>query len=126
MVGRKAGVATLLQREQSALVVVHCFAHKLELAFESAVKQFPLYGKVVKTLLMGLYYFYYNGYLNTDNRSILKRSLVHKMQAPIFQHVLVESRAREKQAKKKNHQMTRPSAWCVSSFTPIRFQERSG
>ena len=32
MVGRKNGVVTLLQQGQPSLVVIHCFAHRLELA----------------------------------------------------------------------------------------------
>ena len=71
MVGRKNGVSTLLQQDQPSLVVVHCFAHKLELALKDAVKKNKLYEKTVNGLLMGIYYFYHKSPLN---RSMLKRS----------------------------------------------------
>jgi hypothetical protein len=72
MVGKKSGVAAHLTEEQPALVVVHCFAHKLELALKDASKNNKLYDKVVRVLLMGLYYFYHNSPLN---RSMLRRAL---------------------------------------------------
>jgi len=50
--------------------VVHCFAHRLELAFKDASKSSSLHEKAVATLLIGLYYFYHE---STVNRAMLKR-----------------------------------------------------
>ena len=71
MVGQKNGVSKLLKDEQPCMVTIHCFAHRLELAMKDSVKKCKLYDKVVRVLLMGLYYFYHNSPLN---RSMLKRS----------------------------------------------------
>ena len=70
MTGHRNGLIALLQKEQPSVIVVHCFAHRLELAFKDASKSNSLHEKVVATLLMGLYYFYHN---STVNRSMLKR-----------------------------------------------------
>ncbi len=60
MIGKKGGVATLLKSHiQPELVVVHCLAHKLELAYRDAVKKISLYDSTI-CLLMGVYYFYHN------------------------------------------------------------------
>ena len=53
MLGRKVGVATLFT------TVVHCIAHRLELAFKDAIKQDKPY-ETANVLLLGLYYFYRN------------------------------------------------------------------
>lgn len=70
MTGHRNGLIALLQIEQPSVIVVHCFAHRLELAFKDASKSNNLHEKVVATLLMGLYYFYHK---STVNRSMLKR-----------------------------------------------------
>lgn len=58
MTGKKGGLATLLkQNVNSELINVHCFAHRLELAFRDVLKKNKLYEKLM-TLLIGLYYFY--------------------------------------------------------------------
>lgn len=64
MLGRNNGVAAKLRRLQPAMVAVHCYAHKLELAFKDAIKHVPLDKKVTTCLLQGLYYFYHNSALN--------------------------------------------------------------
>ena len=71
MTGHRSGLAALLKQSQPAIVIIHCFAHKLELSFKDAVKKTKLHEKAVGTLLMGLYYFYKKSALN---RSMLKRS----------------------------------------------------
>lgn len=64
MVGRKGGLSALLRNElNSELVNVHCYAHRLELAFRDVLKKNKLYEKLM-TLLVGLYYFYTNQYKN--------------------------------------------------------------
>ena len=59
MLGCKKGLAKLLKDDYPSTVVIHCLAHRLELAFKDAVKQSASkpYDRVV-TLLIGLYYFY--------------------------------------------------------------------
>lgn len=58
------GVAAKLRSLQPAMVTVHCYVHKLELAFKDAIKHVPLDTKVTTCLLQGLYYFYHNNALN--------------------------------------------------------------
>ena len=70
MTGHRNGLIALLQKEQPSVIVVHCFAHRLELAFKDAPKSNSLHEKVAATLLMGLYYFYHK---STVNRSMLER-----------------------------------------------------
>ena len=55
--GKKGGVSAYLTRLQPNCITVHCFAHRLELAFKDAVKENRLYDNCI-VLLMGLYYFY--------------------------------------------------------------------
>ncbi|KAK3103242.1 hypothetical protein FSP39_017756 [Pinctada imbricata] len=71
MVGCKAGVSALLKQEQPCVVTVHCMAHRLELCLKDAAKKVSVYDKIINTLLMGIYYFYYN---STLNRSMLLRT----------------------------------------------------
>lgn len=42
MLGCNNGVAAHLRRLQPVMVAVHCYAHKLELAFKDAIKHVPL------------------------------------------------------------------------------------
>lgn len=55
--GLKSGLAVLLIRSHPKIVVVHCLAHRLELAFKDTIKKSPSYEKLM-TLLLGLYYLY--------------------------------------------------------------------
>lgn len=64
MLGKNNGVAAKLRVLQPAMVAVHCYAHKLELAFKDAIKHVPLDSKVTTCLLQGLYYLYHNSALN--------------------------------------------------------------
>jgi hypothetical protein len=64
MLGKNNGVAAKLRSLQPAMVAVHCYDHKLELAFKDAIKHVPLDTKVTTCLLQGLYYFYHNSALN--------------------------------------------------------------
>ncbi|VDI01683.1 Hypothetical predicted protein [Mytilus galloprovincialis] len=62
MVGRRSGLATLLRQEvNDEIINVHCFAHRLELAFRDVLKKEKKYDKLM-TLLIGLYYFYMKSY----------------------------------------------------------------
>ena len=70
MQGKRGGVIALLKEKQPAVVGVHCMAHRLELAFKTAVKSDKQVGKM-EQLLMNLYVFYHKSPLN---RSMLKRS----------------------------------------------------
>ena len=64
MLGKNNGVGALLRKEQPAMVAVHCFSHKLELAFKDSTRKIPLDNKTTVCLLQGLYYFYHNSPLN--------------------------------------------------------------
>ena len=64
MTGQRNGLIALLKKEQPSVVVVHCFAHRLDLAIKDASKSISLHEKVVATLLMGLYYFYHRSTVN--------------------------------------------------------------
>ena len=57
MIGKKGGVATYLKQIQPSLIV-HCLAHRLELAYKDAVKKIPVYSYLL-VLLVGIYYFYH-------------------------------------------------------------------
>jgi len=63
MLGRKKGLAVLLQEEHPEMVTVHCICHRLELAFRDATKQTvkKIYDRMM-TVLIGLYYFYKKSY----------------------------------------------------------------
>ena len=70
------GLAALLRRDVNPeLVNVHCFAHKLELAFWDVLKKSKVYDKLM-TLLTGLYYFYTKHYKNKHG---LQRSIPSKV-----------------------------------------------
>ena len=58
MVGKKAGVATLLRQKKPELQSVHCYAHRLELAYKQAVKCVTYYQKV-ETIVTSLYTLYH-------------------------------------------------------------------
>ena len=64
MLGCKAGVGALLQKEQPSLIKIHCMAHRLELSLKDMAKSTKLYVKTVDTLLLGLYLFYHYSSLN--------------------------------------------------------------
>lgn len=52
--GKRSGVAAHLREENPEIVIIHCLAHRLELAFKDAIKQIGnrLYEKTT-TLLLG-------------------------------------------------------------------------
>lgn len=65
-------MAALLRRDVNPeLVNVHCFAHRLELAFRDVLKKSKVYDKLM-TLLTGLFYFYTKYY---KNKKGLQRSI---------------------------------------------------
>ncbi len=66
MTGRVNGVASYFKKLQPSLTVIHCLAHRLELAFKDAVKKIKLYESTI-VLLMGTYYFYRNSPKQREN-----------------------------------------------------------
>ena len=60
MIGKKNGVAALLKHLQPSVIIVHCLAHRLELAYKDAVKTSSSAYKDTIALLMGIYFFYHN------------------------------------------------------------------
>jgi len=65
--GQENGVIALLRKNiDPAIIIVHCMAHRLELAFKSAVKDFKQYDKL-NTLLTELFAFYHRSALQTEN-----------------------------------------------------------
>lgn len=89
MVGSRSGVATLLRKDQPALITLHCMAHRLELTLKDAAKKQQLFNKAISVLAMGLYYFYRNSYLN---RSMLKTTYA-ALQQKEDQKLLIPCRA---------------------------------
>ena len=75
MVGRRAGVATLLKQSNPELIAIHCVAHRLALAVAQAGDAAP-YVKVFKTLLHNLYSFYDNSPVRTAGLSAIQ-SILH-------------------------------------------------
>ena len=71
MLGKNNGVITLLQAQQSSMIVVHCSGHRFELAYKESIKKFLLAEKVV-TLLTGLFYIYKNSALNRTSKNAYK------------------------------------------------------
>ncbi|XP_062618557.1 zinc finger protein 862-like [Saccostrea cucullata] len=59
MMGRKNGLISLIQREHSEVIGVHCLAHRMELAFKDVFRNDKNYVQL-STLLLGLFYFYKN------------------------------------------------------------------
>ena len=70
MVGKNNGVLALLRQLQPAVQGVHCVAHRMELAYQDAMRNQPLYSKV-EGLMTGLYLVYKKSALN---RSMLLRT----------------------------------------------------
>ena len=66
MLGSKNGVVTLFQKYSPWLVAVHCYGHKIELAFKNVIRKVPLLERL-QVLLYGLYYFYHRSPLNRSN-----------------------------------------------------------
>lgn len=63
MQGVRSGVAARLKEHQPNLTVVHCVAHRLELAIKTAINQSVLYRKLTQ-FLDNIYHFYHNSTLN--------------------------------------------------------------
>lgn len=66
MTGSANGVATLFRNEQPCLQAIHCYAHRLELAYKDALCRLPMYTKL-SGLLLSLYLFYHHSPLNRSN-----------------------------------------------------------
>lgn len=81
MMGVRKGVAALLKERNPCIIGIHCFGHRLELAYKESLKKVPLGEKVV-TLLMGLYYFYHNSPLNRSNLRNSFKALGKKVVTP--------------------------------------------
>ena len=75
MVGRRAGVATLLKQSNPEMIAIHCVAHRLALAVAQAGDAVP-YVKAFKTLLYNLYSFYENSPVRTAGLSAIQ-SILH-------------------------------------------------
>ena len=80
MIGKKGGVSAFLMQFQPSLITVHCFAHRLELAYKDAVKGSRLCDSCT-VVLMGLYYFYHN---SSKQRQNLKRSFQNLNQTSVM------------------------------------------
>lgn len=64
MTGVRSGLSTILRNQLNPEIVnIHCFCHRLELAFRDALKKNKLYDKLM-TLLIGLHYFYKKSYVS--------------------------------------------------------------
>lgn len=59
MTGSANGVATLFRNEQPCLQAIHCYMHRLKLAYKDALGQLPMYTKL-SGLLLSLYLFYHH------------------------------------------------------------------
>ena len=66
MLGSERGVASLMKKNAPWLVAVHCYGHRLELAFKDVIKKVPLLERM-NVLLYGLFYFYHRSPLNRAN-----------------------------------------------------------
>ena len=66
MMGAENGVTALFRKEQPCMQAVHCYAHRLELAYKDAMGGMPVYAKL-NGLLLGLYSFYKKSPLNRSN-----------------------------------------------------------
>ena len=66
MTGSANGVATLFRNEQPCLQAIHCYMHRLELAYKDALGQLPMYTKL-SGLLLSLYLFYHHSPLKHSN-----------------------------------------------------------
>uniref|UniRef100_A0A8C3BPJ5 Sperm flagellar 2 n=1 Tax=Cairina moschata TaxID=8855 RepID=A0A8C3BPJ5_CAIMO len=66
MTGENNGVAELLREIQPCVQSVHCFAHRLKLAYKGALKNIQLYN-ILTNGLRNMYYFYHNSPLNKNN-----------------------------------------------------------
>ena len=66
MLGSERGVAALLKKNAPWLIAVHCYGHRLELAFKDVIKKVPLLERM-NVLLYDLFYFYHRSPLNRAN-----------------------------------------------------------
>ncbi|XP_019465901.1 zinc finger protein 862-like [Meleagris gallopavo] len=64
--GQNDGVANLVREIQPCVQSVHCFAHRLRLAYKGALENVQLYG-ILTSGLRNMYYFYHNSPLNKNN-----------------------------------------------------------
>ncbi|XP_051498713.1 LOW QUALITY PROTEIN: sperm flagellar protein 2 [Apus apus] len=66
MVRENSGVVKLLREIQPCVQSVHCFAHRLQLAYKGALRNIHLYN-ILSNVLRNMYYFYHNSPLNKNN-----------------------------------------------------------
>ena len=64
--GQNSGVIALSKKKQPAATGVHCFAHRLELAFKDALKMTPLFDRIYR-LLLKIFLFYHYSALHRSN-----------------------------------------------------------
>ena len=83
MLGRASGVCVLLQQRTPgrSMIMLHCMAHRLELAIKDACMKLPLYADGVKWLADKLYYFYQRSYLNRANLRNAANCIICEVQA---------------------------------------------
>lgn len=81
MTGKKSGVVTRLKGDRHYILAIHCFPHRLELAFRDAAKKVPLHSRI-ETFLLQIYVFYHNSPLNRANLKNSFTSLGTKMLMP--------------------------------------------
>ena len=74
MTGLTGGVPTLFKNEQPCLQAIHCYAHRLELAYKDALKKLTLYGTSSNPLL-NLYLSYHHSPLNRSNLKTIFETL---------------------------------------------------
>ncbi|XP_040512458.1 sperm flagellar protein 2 isoform X5 [Gallus gallus] len=65
MTGQNNGVANLMREIQPCVQSVHCFAHRLRLAYKGALENIQLYS--LTNGLRSMYYFYHSSTLNKKN-----------------------------------------------------------
>ena len=81
MLGKVSGVAVQLQILQPCMLIIHCMAHRLKLAYGDACKKVTLNDKTIKTMAIGLSYFYRQSLLNREN---LRRAVYALMKIRLY------------------------------------------
>ena len=80
MMGKDQGVVTVLTDGKSDIIVVHCFGHRLELAFKDLVKSIKLHSDL-SSLLITIFTFYRKSGLNKAN---LKKAFLTLQMTPVY------------------------------------------
>ena len=75
VIGVNNGVATLFRREQACVQAIHCFTHRLELAYRQALGHLPV-NTELSGLLLSLYLLYHHSPLIRSNPKAALDTLV--------------------------------------------------